>query len=113
MRKLKAVKPQMKGCLNCGPERPICKTNRELSVGFGSVDVTRNKKCVWAGDMDKQFHPIHKDMKKPMTLRRFEFMARKQPGDWRVFFNGPLNGSYFQRQGRNKWVLIKQTPGFA
>lgn len=113
MKRLKAAVPKIKGCLNCGPERPICKTNRELSVGFGSVDVKKNGKCVWSGDMNMQFHPTRKDMKKPLTLRYFEFLARKSPGDWRVFFNAPLNGSHFQRQGKNKWVLVKQTMGFA
>lgn len=113
MRKLKAAVPKMRGCLNAGPERSLCPLTMELSVGFGSVDVTRNGKTVWSGDMNRQFAPVDKDMKHPMRLRRFELMARKNKGDWRVFFNAPLNGSLFQRQGKNKWVLVKQTQGFA
>lgn len=113
MKKLSAVKPKYKGCLKCGPEVQKLSMKRELAVGFGCVTVTRDGKTIWAGDWLKQFHPIHKDLKRCYTIMRFENAARKSPGDWRVKFGAPLNSSTFQRQGKNLWVLVAQGGGFA
>lgn len=89
------------GCVNCGNKPLSIKMNRPLAVGFGNVGVTYNGKHVWSGD----------DIS--VTIMRFENMARKKPGDWRVQFDAPMWSGTYQRHGRNQWNLIEKGLGFA
>jgi hypothetical protein len=48
------------------------------------------------------------------TLRAAEARARKAPRhDWRIVLDGPLHGETYQRQGKNRWVLVEKNEGFA
>lgn len=101
-KKLKPIQGRGQGCLHAGiapsdlPMKAIC------AVGFGSVEVTRDRKTFWQGD----------DM--DVTLQRFEREAAKDPHhDWRIKFDAPLTTKTYQRQGKKKWVLVKQGMGFA
>lgn len=104
MKKLPAVKnPGFRsGCLNCGPQPTTLSMKAVMSTGFGMVRVSCGKKTIWQGEDEK------------ITAMRFENMARKFTSkDWRIFFLGPMSEAEYQRQGRNKWVLIRKGLGFA
>lgn len=101
MKKLKPIEGRLQGCLHAGVAKNICPLSTMLAVGFGEVTVSRNGKPVWAGD----------DV--TVRLRRFEMRARKNPGDWRVYFDAPLSSKTYQRHTKNKWVLVAQGHGFA
>jgi hypothetical protein len=76
-----------------------------LAVGFGNTVVTRDGESIWS---EMQWRNRNR------RLRSIEYRARLDPDrDWRVFFDGPLVGEEYQRQGKNNWVLIKRTDGFA
>ena len=73
-----------------------------LSVGFGSVTVTRDDETVWSGDDPR------------VRLRRFERRAAADlEHDWRVRFDAPLWDGVYQRHGERHWVLIEKGLGFA
>lgn len=85
------------------------KMNTRLAVGIGYVGIERNGKEVW-GDCG------HIEWDDCPTLMKFENMARKDCGlaDWRYIYRAAFCGStYYQRQGRNLWVLVKWNEGFA
>jgi hypothetical protein len=43
-----------------------------------------------------------------------EIRARLQPEcDWQAVLDLPMRSAVYQRQGKNKWVLIKTGRGFA
>lgn len=100
-KKLKPIHARVQPCLNCPPKPLTLKMNAMCAVGFGMVRVTRNGRKVWMGD----------DLR--VRVMRFEWMARKTPGDWRIEFIAPLYNSLYQRQGRNRWVMVRKGLGFA
>lgn len=52
--------------------------------------------------------------KNPRTFRFAEGKARQKPdADWRVVLHGPMHGETYQRQGKNRWVLVESNEGFA
>ena len=58
--------------------------------------------------------PADKEWREYPTLMKFELMARKHPGwDWRAELDLPLRSAVYQRQGKNKWVLVESGQGFA
>jgi len=103
---LKPVEGKMQGCLHAGLAREVLPLRYELAVGFGAVTLTRNRKTIWSGD--EAF------AERPKTVRWAETQAAKDPtADWRLFFDAPLSSRLYRRQGRNRWVLVKQGNGFA
>jgi hypothetical protein len=88
-------------CLNCGPPPTTLRSSAHLSVGFGTVQVTKDDECVWAGD----------DW--DVTALRFTRQANKDPEhDWRIEFVGPMHGETYQHQN-GKWVMVETNLGFA
>ena len=110
-------KPHMKphiGCLNCGggemrvaeAEITAPMTTR-IYGGFGGWHISRDGKTVYSPSGDKEWHEW-------LTLMTFENMARKDPDhDWRAELITALRDATYQRQGKNRWVLIASGPGFA
>lgn len=78
-----------------------------IGVGFGTAIVKKDKYIIFRdnGGVDATKMP---------ALRKFEYMARKDPShDWRVRLDAPLRMREYQRHGKNKWVLVKSGRGFA
>lgn len=87
----------------CPPESaPRLSMEDRLDVGFGLVWVQRDGTDVWVGN---------NQLKK---MRSVERQARRRPdAAWTVFFDGPMRGALYERRGRDEWVLVKTTEGFA
>ena len=114
MRKLKpCLKPYI-GCLNCGGEemkRVPGEIRAEMFTrihgGFGGWKIKAASKVVYdpPPDLDWEEYP---------TLRKFELKARREPNrDWRAIYDGAMRSAEYQRQGYNRWVLVKSGKGFA
>ena len=89
-------------CDNCPPRAEKFSLNSPLSIGFGSIEISKDNEIIWSGDDDN------------VTLRRFERMARQDPNhDFRLSINGPLYGCVYQRHGDGEWILIERSEGFA
>jgi len=108
MEKLKPVpkKEIYHGCLNCGGTSSNLKMNTKIIAGFGIAQITRNGKTIYLEEPNIEW-------KDAPTLLKFELMARKKAGDWRYILNLPLRDAEYQRQGKNKWILVKSGMGFA
>lgn len=106
--KLEPLPGRNNPCGCCPPIYPALSMHDRIAVGFGFAGVSRDGEMVWV-------EPFNSEEWDDMpTLMTFENMARKDPNhDWRAVMNGPLHGETYQRQGRNEWVLIKKTDGFA
>ena len=79
-----------------------------VAVGFGIAQVRKNGKVIYSEPLNPK---SEKDFK---TLREIEDEAQKDPdNDYRLILEAPLRSSYYQRQGRNKWVLYESGMGFA
>ncbi len=77
-----------------------------IAVGFGDAGVTKDGHKIWSesANPDAEF----------WTGDDAEEAAKTDPDhDWRIYFNGPLSGAEYQRQGDGWWVLIKKSEGFA
>lgn len=111
------LKPELNphiGCLNCGGgemrrgKDEITATMRtRIYGGFGGWCIRADGEAVYwpPGDIGWKKYP---------TLMKFELLARKSPRkDWRAILNLPLRYMEYQRQGRNRWVLVKSGLGFA
>ena len=94
-------KPKIMGCLRAGIAPVGLALEAILAVGFGFVNVTRDGVPIWCGDDED------------MTLHQFENQATREPGDWRVRFEGPMSERLYQRHGDGLWVLVFQGHGFA
>jgi len=104
--KLPAMPGGFNSCLNCPPIQPTLKLNRRIAVGCGYAAVTCDGQVIWS-ESNEEFHQC-------WTVRMAEMRARKKPGaDWRIALHGPLHGETYQRQGRNRWVLVGRNGGFA
>lgn len=78
------------------PERPPrVPTSQPLKDAHGPVAVTKNDEVAWLGN----------DL--GVWLRRFEWRARLEPGEWRVTFCSPLEALVYERTGRDLWELTK------
>lgn len=95
------------GCLNCGPKPKLLNLDRRVAVGFGDAHVSRNNRIVFFEHSGKEYTDCP-------TVRTVERWARAYPkADWRIVLHGPLNGATYQRQGRNRWVMVESNEGFA
>ena len=102
-----ALKGAPNPCLHCPPIQPTLHMRTRIAVGFGYAAVTCDGKGVW-------HEPPNAEWKKLWTVLKAENRARKNPdADWRIVMDGPLHGETYQRQGRNRWVLIEKNQGFA
>jgi len=91
-----------------GSKPVLLNLHAELSVGFGECEVTRDGVIIWS-HTDACFHacPIWK-------VKEAEKVAAKDPGkDWRIHFEETRWSGTYQRQGKNKWVLIRKGGGFS
>ena len=105
-KKLPCIGIQTKGCLNCGPLFPTLNLKCDLAVGFGDTTVT----C----DGTALYREIEVPDGKWWTGRDAEKMAARDPNhDWRIDFHAPLYDAVYQRQAKNKWVLVEKGMGFA
>jgi hypothetical protein len=113
---VKKLKPVLKppiGCLDCGC-REMRGGKKEITTpmstriynGFGGWSIWRNEKHIFSGDPQGKWESFP-------TLMKFELMARKRGGDWRAKLDLPLRDAEYQRQGKNRWVLVKSGLGFA
>jgi hypothetical protein len=114
---MKKLKPEMKphiGCLCCGGaemkigEKEITASMKtRIYGGFGGWTITRNNECVFQPDCNGEWKSFP-------TLMKFENMARRSPkADWRAVLFLPLREAEYQRQGKNRWVLVRTGMGFA
>ena len=103
------------GCLNCGggemrgnAKTEITATTRtRIYGGFGSWCIKRDDEIVYSPPSEGEWTDYP-------TLMKFENMARKDPDhDWRAQCDLPLRDATYQRQGRNRWVLVASGMGFA
>jgi len=117
--KWKKHKPHLKpyiGCLNCGggemrynkdKNEIIASMKTRIYNGFGGWHIECNGEIIY-------MPPLNKEWKDFPTLMKFENMARKNPdNDWRAVAYLAMRGVTYQRQGTNRWVLIKSNQGFA
>lgn len=105
-KRLKPLPGRNNPCLNCPPIEPTLSLKARIAVGFGFAALLRDSKAVWVES--------NQDWNKCLSVRAAEARARKHPrSDWRIVLDGPLHGETYQRQGRNRWVLVKKTQGFA
>ena len=110
MKKLKPIKPKELhiGCLTCSTACLVAPMDMLICVGFGYAHVTRDGKIIYDGEED-----LRKG-KTPKTVKYFEYLAQKNPThDWRIEKHGPLHSEVYQRQGKEKWVCVESTGGFA
>lgn len=94
-------------CLNCSHTESILPLTTVLYHGFGGWTISVNNIQFFQQRNNTEYDaaPI---------LKKIERVARQYPHhDWRANVNLPLRDAEYQRQGKNKWVLIKTGPGFA
>lgn len=107
MKKEKQLKTQPNNCVHCPPSYTQLKMSEKIIAGFGTTMILKNKKVIYSEKPNLEWEDAP-------TLMKFENMARKSPqADWRYILNLPLRDAEYQRQGKNKWVLIKTGMGFA
>jgi len=89
------------------PGSELLPMNTVITVGFGSAMLLRNGQPVWMEDSSYEFTEC-------LTVKQAETMAALYPeDDWRIHFVGPLSEAYYQRQGKQQWVLYETGKGFA
>ena len=107
MTKLKTLPGRNNPCLCCPPILPTLKMNWRIAVGFGYAAVECGSKVIWSESWNMEWSEL-------WTVQKAENLARKRKkGDWRIVLDGPMHGETYQRQGRNRWVLVKSNNGFA
>jgi hypothetical protein len=78
-----------------------------ISVGFGSAMLLRDGQPIWSESPDFEYHEC-------LTVKQAESMAALYPeDDWRIHLVGPLSEFYYQRQGKEKWLMYERGQGFA
>jgi len=100
------------GCLNCSwgelAEGRILKVRMDYTMepGFLVPDrITRDGKAFFDANELKDW-----EIK---TMAQIEEEVCAVPGDWRLHIDMALRSAVYQRQGKNKWVLVKTGNGFA
>lgn len=106
MKKIKEI--YRRGCLHCPGSEDLLPLSTVLYNGFGGYSVWRNGKFYFAADPSKDI-----SWDKFPRLRRFENIARKIGGHWKVVLDNPLRGATWRRKEKNKWVLTETNQGFA
>jgi hypothetical protein len=106
---LPAVEGRISGCLNCGYTEQRLPMNTRLYNGFGGWWIKKDRKLYFM-EAPKKWE----ERNKGKTLMYIEIRARLQPEcDWQAVLDLPMRSAVYQRQGKNKWVLIKTGRGFA
>ena len=94
-------------CANCPPKPILAPMDMLLMVGFGGCVITKDGEHVY----DEQSYDMEKG---DPVLGTYELLAQREPdADWRLCFFAPLYEAEYQRQGKEKWVLIRKGLGFA
>lgn len=94
-------------CLTCGcGAHDIMSMDSLLAVGLGDVSVTCDERRVYSqNEVENEEFWVGHDA---------EAAANADPKhDWRVHFYAPLYEAVYQRQGKERWVLIEKGQGFA
>ena len=95
------------GCLSCPPVTKLSDMNMHVAVGFGFAAITKNGEVYYSEPVMSEFYDTR-------ILREFEQIAQSDPdNDWRLILDAPLRDREYQRQGFEKWVLVKSGMGFA
>ena len=107
MKKEEPLKLDLTGCRNCGRTQELLSMDTPIIAGFGSAIIQKDDEVVYSEPSDIEF------VDAPL-LSNFEELAMKEPeADWRYHLDLPLRSAVYQRQGKEKWVLIKKGQGFA
>ena len=86
-----------------------CSLDVKIYNGFGGWKIMKDGIRFFEADPSKEI-----TWNKIKTLKHFEKLAAKDPKhDWRAVVNLPLRDATYQRQGKEKWVLVKSGKGFA
>lgn len=95
-------------CLTCGMgARTDLEPEREIGVGFGSANYSRDGVCLWDEGQRGEDDPYP-------TVKDVEELAAADPDhDWRISFYAALYEAEYQRQGDGVWVLVRKGMGFA
>ena len=105
--KLKPIKGGVAGCANCGYTEDVLPMDTVLYQGFGGWHITKNGEHYFSEDINKEWEENKK-------LSSIEEEARKEPNkDWRAHCILPLRDAVYQRQRKDKWVLVEKGQGFA
>ena len=108
MKKMAALNGRNNPCLNCPPIEAVANLNKVIAVGFGSATLECDGRVIYDGE-----RALHEG-KNPRSFKFAENKARQKPSaDWRVVLHGPMHGETYQRQGKNRWVLVESNEGFA
>jgi hypothetical protein len=124
-----------RGCLVCSPVPAnafLCRLDRMLAVGFGTVTVTRDGTGLYDeqewmysqgchdplgmtdAELEAALETCGEDLVEYPTLATYEALAATDPDhDWRVHFATALHEEEYQRQGPEAWVLVRSGEGFA
>jgi hypothetical protein len=102
----KDAPPLMECC--CGARGHIHMGN-QIVVGFGDAGYSKDGHYLWT---ESEFD--HDSNEPAPTVADVEKLAAADPDhDWRIYFFAPLSEAEYQRQGPNKWVLVRSGKGFA
>lgn len=104
--KLKPIKGGPGGCGMCGYQYDVAPMNMLIAVGFGVANVKKDGVIIYDENCveDENF----------WTVQDAENEAKKDPDhDWRILLDAPLSMREYQRQGENRWVLVRKGMGFA
>ncbi len=104
--KLPAIQGRQQPCLHAGVAETTFPPNGIIAVGFGCAMVTCDGTCMWAegdGETDED-----------LDGAGAERLALTDPDhDWRIILEAPLSGRVYQRHEAGRWVLVRQSEGFA
>lgn len=104
---LSPIKGGWTGCLNCGFTEQKLSMRTRLYMGSGGWYITKNDEVYFTENSDKEYDEAR-------TLSYIERRAKLEPEcDWRAHLDLPLRSAVYQRQGKNKWMLIEKGQGFA
>lgn len=105
------------GCFSCSTASYELDLNRRLTVGFGSVVVTKDGAEIYTESDWRRRHNITGDNDYYESYPQayyIEGMAANDPDhDWRITFYGALHGETYQRHKDGKWVCVESNKGFA
>ena len=98
------------GCLNCGggemrvaDEEITAAMDTIIYSDWGGWTITRDGDCFYQAAAAKR----------ERRLSHFEAIADRNPDhDWRANYHGPLRDAIYQRQGKDRWVLVASGTGW-
>lgn len=99
--KLQPLEGQIVGCANCGYKPQVLGLDVTIAA-YAAANVTKDDECIYDQSQGEK------------TLREIEAEAAKDPDhDYRLMMVGGLSEVEYQRQGKDKWVLVRKGPGIA